>query len=229
MMLVKPRLSAHFVDGLENALRVKVKFYRALQAVLNVFKLQNVLTRFRILGFHSLVFRAAFFVLVQKALNTEVVQTVVTDKYTSTLVVTLNLSRDQTRHVGDGAIVAPPFPFLKKNSRTTLSRLSMETYKGMMRISFFHLIPGQNLENLVSEHQQRYVVVLFKLLVYSLRTWCWKFYPFPVKLVDVLLKVFYTLRVILPRVKVPEDSPLKAIVVLLVLNVNERPGLQTFR
>ena len=94
----------------------------------------------------------------------------------------------------------------------------------------FHLIPSQDLENLVSEHQQRYAVVLLKLLVHSLRAWCRKFYPFPVKLVDVLLEVLYAFGMFLLRMKVSEDCPLKTMVVLFVLNVDERLGLpQTFR
>ena len=73
MTLIKSRLSAHLVDGLKNAFGVEVEFYRTLQTVLYVLKPQNILTRFRILGLHGLVFRTAFLVLVQEILSTKVV------------------------------------------------------------------------------------------------------------------------------------------------------------
>ena len=112
--LIKSRLSARLVDGFEDALGVEVKIYWTLQTVLNILKPQNILAGVRILCPHGLVLQATFLVLVQKALSTEMVQTVVTDEYTSTLVVTLNLSRDQTRHVGDGATVALPVLVLEE-------------------------------------------------------------------------------------------------------------------
>ena len=87
MSLTEFRLSARLVDVFEDAFGVEEKFYRTRQAVLYVFKFLDVLTRFRVFGLHGLVLRTTFLVLAQEILSTEVVQAVVANVRTSTVMV----------------------------------------------------------------------------------------------------------------------------------------------